>query len=213
MTGARTTLVALALGALAATPGSTADEPETSTVWSYAVPGHGPLQLDLPADWDEMARDDASHSIRFRSIGGERCEMVLAVAWSPTPDPGFNGPDAVRAVVERQGADLLDQIAESHVGLRELRGPQSGGYYFQVRDRAPKKRWAVVITRGAIGVGDLLVRFTVLTPQPKVARIRQALNMIAGSRQGPAREPPPAAAPAPRTPAETEAGSGTSGER
>jgi len=166
--------------------------------WLYPIDRHGPLLMDLPDVWQETESDDDAHIVTFRPTDYSKCEVTLEVGWSATPDPGFNEPGALRAWVEGQGEELLDQSVESRVTLHELRGPQSGGFYFTLRDRAPRRKWAVFVTRGAIGVGDLRIRFTILAPQASTPPWRQALKMIAGGRQGEAPPPPkPEAAEAP----------------
>lgn len=167
------------------------------TEWRYLIDRHGPLLIELPDALQEAERDDGTHIVRFRPTDGAKCEVTLEVGWSETPDPRFNEPEMLRAWVQWQGEELLDQSVESRVTLHELRGPQSSGFYFTLRDRAPRKKWETFVTRGAVGVGDLRLRFTILTPQANTPPLRQTLKMIAGSRQGELPPPEPAAAEAP----------------
>jgi hypothetical protein len=168
------------------------------TGWRYPIEGHGPLLFELPDALQETRRDESAHTLRFQPTDGAKFQMSLEVGWSEIPDPAFNEPAVLRAWVEGQGEELLDQSVESRVTLHELRGPLAGGFYFTLRDRSPRKKWETFVTRGAIGVGDLRLRFTILTPQASTPPLRQALKMIAGSRQG---EAPPAAPAASEAPA------------
>jgi hypothetical protein len=168
------------------------------TEWRYPIDRHGPLLFELPDALQETERDDSAHTVQFRPTDWAKFEMSLEVGSSETPDPAFNDPAKLRAWVQWQGEELLDQSVESRVTLHEIRGPQSGGFYFTLRDRSPRKKSEAFVTRGAVGVGDLRLRFTILTPQASTPPLRQALKMIAGSRQG---EPPPPEPAASETPA------------
>ena len=180
-------LAAIFLGSMPARGAET----DATTLWSYLVPGQGAVEMDLPSTWMEVVRDEESGIVRFRPSDGVKAELTLNVTWSLAPDPDFNGPSRLRSLVEAGASGFLDQAVESRYTIRELRGPHSGGYYWVLRDRAPRKKWAAYVTRGMVGVGTILLDFTLVTPQPDMPEIRQALKMIAGSRLAePEPEPP-----------------------
>lgn len=187
-------LPVIGLAVLAGTAGSgpaRAAEVERITVWSYAVPGQGALEMDVPSSWTEVRRDEKAGEVRFRPRDGAAAELTLVVSWSEAPDPAFNGPSRLQSLVDEAALAFLDQAVESRYAIRELRGPQAGGYYWTLRDRMPKKRrWAAYVTRGMVGAGTVRLDFTLLTPQSDLPEIRQALKMLAGVRQAqPGAEP------------------------
>ena len=203
MSWSRKTILIGLVAAAGLVPGGEALRPARAaegevTEWRYPIDRHGPLLFELPDALQEMERDDTARTVLFRPTDWAKFEMSLEVGWSETPDPGFNEPAMLRAWVQWQGEERLDQSVESRVTLHELRGPQAGGFYFTLRDRAPRKKWETFVTRGSVGVGDLRLRFTILTPQASTPPLRQALKMLAGSRQG---EPPPPEPAASETPA------------
>lgn len=152
--------------------------------WTYAIPNQAPMQMDLPSSWTESGRDAKNHTIEFKPTDGARAELTLQLVWKGQADPSFNGQDALRDLVGDEGHDLLDRSVESRLALKDLRGPESTGYYFTLREIAPRKKWALFTTRGAVGLGNLLVRFTLLTGQANMPETRQALKMLASGRQG-----------------------------
>lgn len=180
-------LAAILLGSVSALGA----EGEATMVWTYLIPDQGTVQMDLPSSWMEVTRDEEARSVRFRPSDGAKAELALSISWSEAPDPGFNGPARLQALVEEDARGFLDQAVESRYAIRELRGPQSGGYYWALRDRAPKKKWAAYVTRGMVGAGNVLLGFALVTPQSDMPEIRQALKMIASARLvEPEPEPP-----------------------
>jgi hypothetical protein len=161
------------------------------------IPGFGALHLPVPEDWDvgsatsvdpgaatEGVPEGAPRSASFAVSpdGPAHCEMNVSFSWTDMPDPAFNGPAALRALVDRMARAALEDSIESRYALREMRSPRGGGYYFTLRARAPRKKSQAYLTSGAFGLGNGLLRFTLLSPQPDPPEAVEAIHLIAGAR-------------------------------
>jgi hypothetical protein len=173
--------------------GARAANNEKTTLWTFPILGQGDLLLmDLPGAWNEVMRDKKDGIARFRPRSGVRAELTLRIVRSDPPDPEAGDPARIREQVEQAARDYLDQAVESRYTIRELRGPQTVGFYWTLRDRMPKKKtWAAYVTRGQIGAGSAFLDFTLLAEQSDLPELRQALKMLAGlRREEPWADPP-----------------------
>jgi hypothetical protein len=173
---------AIAIGMSLTVPARGAERPPT-TAWSFKVPGQGPVVMDLPSAWVEVSRDKKAGKVRFRPRDGVKADLNLNISWNPVADEAFNGAPALRNRVEATALDFLDQAVESRYIIRELGGPDGGGYYWSLRERSPKSPATAYVMRGMMAAGTTLLDFTLVTGQSDLPEIRQALKMIAGARQ------------------------------
>ena len=157
---------------------------------SFALGPEGSLLLPLPAAWS-MERDEdpeAILTILFTAPSGE--QLVVRAFRNPTDDPEFNTASKVWPAVERAGKTQLDSAVETRIQLVELRGTSQVGYYFTLTDRtlvgktAPPGEYRAM-TRGGLGVGDLLLLFTVLSQDSDAPAVHEALDALAAATVGP----------------------------
>jgi hypothetical protein len=174
--------VLLALGMVAVSPPLRAQEPPTSFRWSLEVPGTGTLIIDLAPGWTPNSPQGGDGLADWRATTRSRCEMTVRIVASPLPDPAFNGPTALHDFVRRQAEALLPEAIEARYTLLELRGPEAGGYYFALRERAPRRKRHAYVTQGAVGLGNLRAEFTLRSPAPDLAEIQKALKALAAAR-------------------------------
>lgn len=180
------------LGLLA--PPLRAQEEATITLRSVPIPGFGTVRVPAPADWDigtvKVAESpaDGTDGVKARSAsfpvvpdGPARCEMSVNFSWLDLPDPDFNGPAALRALVDRMARAALEASIESRYTLHEMRSPRGGGYWFSLRARSPRRKSQAYLTSGAFGVGNALLRFTFHAPQPGLPEAAEAINLITGA--------------------------------
>lgn len=172
----------LALGAGIGSPSARAQEPPASFRWSVEVPETGTLIVDLAPGWTPHSPQGGKGLADWRATTESRCELVVHVVASPVPDPAFNGPTALRELVRLQGEALLPEMIEARCTLVELRGHEAGGYYFALRERAPRRKQAAYVTQGALGLGNLRLEFTVTSPAPDLPEIHKALAALAAAR-------------------------------
>jgi hypothetical protein len=105
------------------------------------------------------------------------------VLWSKKGEPGFNSPDRVRALLEKDGKRILPKTVETKIVLQELKGVHNIGYYFSVTDKAPDPGEYRYMTQGKIGVGNLLLSFTILTRVKESESAKDALTMLREAKQ------------------------------
>jgi hypothetical protein len=168
------------------------------------------VEIDVPPGWEVIEPAEAGDVTRFAPVDGSHCDVRVEFALASGARPPIAGDDALRALVDAEAQDFLDHAVESRYTLRELHGPVAAGYYFMLRDRAPRRKGAVFLNRGALLAQNAVVRFSIETSKPDLPAIRQALKMLAGSRARVAAPPPPGSAgtPATATSASHEAGPG-----
>jgi len=174
--------VLLTLGMDVAGPSARAQEPPTSYRWSLEVPGTGTLIIDLAPGWEPNSPQGGDGLADWRATTRNRCEMTIHIVASPLPDPAFNGPTALLDLVRRQAEAFLPEAIEARYTLVDLRGPEAGGYYFALRERAPRRRQPAYVTQGAIGLGNLRAEFTLRSPASGLAEIQDALKSLAAAR-------------------------------
>lgn len=159
---------------------------EQQTEREYTVPGHGILKLRVPESWlDEIRQppDSLSPTITFTPAAGDSFKALITIIWSPTKEKDFNKPLKLQQLMEQRGQELLPTAEETKLELRGLRGPVCWGYYFSLTDKTPKPGEYKYLTQGALGAGDLLLSFTILTNEKKSPAEKDAINMLRSARQ------------------------------
>ena len=134
---------------------------EQGAIKKYPIPGHGTLELKVPASWKvkvHKPQEALPPTIIFSPAKGNDFEATISVMWSKTGEPGFNNQDRVRILVEKDGQKLLPNTVETKIALQEIKGVTNTGYYFSVTDKAPDPGEYRYMARGGIGVGDWVIR-------------------------------------------------------
>ncbi len=99
---------------------------------SYPVPGHGELQLQVPAPWKgeiPPSPGDLPPTIEITPPAGDDFDIQITPLWSPAGDPDFNRPDVMRPLIQEIGDKQLPQSVETEIRLQEMHGPALTGYY------------------------------------------------------------------------------------
>lgn len=131
----------------------------------YPIPEHGTLELNVPSSWkDEMHKpqEKMPPTIIFNPAKGDDFQVLIAVLWGKPGGQDFNSLEKVRTFVEKDGQKLLPNAAEPNIVLQEIKGVNNAGYYYSITDKAPNPGEYRYMTRGAIGVGNLFLNFTIL---------------------------------------------------
>ncbi len=157
-------------------------EPEPAIRWQHVLSAQATIEVDVPAGWEVVEPAEAGGPTRFIPVDGTHCDVVVNFGFASDHQPPIASTEALRAVVDAEARDFLDQAVESHYTLRELRGPETAGYYYALRDRAPRRKGASFLQNGALLLRTAVIQFRVETPKPDLPAIRQALKMLAGSR-------------------------------
>jgi hypothetical protein len=149
-------------------------------VRSYAIPGHGTLQLTIASGWTEHVRSSDRGLPPTLEFTDEQSGSKLLVTplWSPTDDPQFTSAEYIRVAVERSAKHVQPTAVESELVLRDIGTSSGNGYYFWATDRAPKKGEHRFMATGVVPAGKLLLSFTVLSHQQPPDGVDEALKVV-----------------------------------
>lgn len=170
-----TTLLIISVGA------SSPAIAQTASTRSYAIPGHGMLELVVPASWKDSISQPPRGlppTITFSPPTGDDFQVLVTALWHPQGDPGFNSLQNIRALLERQGQKLLAQAVEKTLVLEELKGKEASGLHYSLTDRAPKPGEYEYMTQGAVGVDELMLMFTILFRRKDAPERQAALEVL-----------------------------------
>ncbi len=159
---------------------------EQNQIRKYSIPGHATLELNVPTSWKGEApkpQDNMPPTIIFNPAKGNDFQVMITVMWSKTGDKNFNNPQNVRTLVEKNGRVLQPNAAEGKIELQEIKGVSHTGYYFSITDKAPNPGEYRYMTRGSIGVGNLLLNFTILHRVKDSQVLGDALSVLRGAKQ------------------------------
>lgn len=165
-------------------PGTTAGE---KLVRRYTIPGQGLLELMMPQSWRDSVRQSRQGlpTIEFGPTTGREFNVQVTYLWSPSRRRDFNSAKRLRPMVEAMGSGPLSRAVETTLELRELNGDSSAGYFFSLTDGQAKPGEYVYLTQGAVGVGDLLLLFTILTQTRDSEALQDGLTMLRQARHLP----------------------------
>jgi hypothetical protein len=153
----------------------------------YPVPGHGKLQVTVPAGWTAeilpSPKEGLPQTILFTPSSGPLFRLLVTPVGSPTGVPGFNTPDWIKSQITHIRDLRLATAAEKETPLHELRSRSGPGYWFAITDPAPKPGEYEHLTQGALPAGDLCVSFTVLTHTAPPEGVADALALLASVEQ------------------------------
>jgi hypothetical protein len=180
--------------------------PDPSIRWQHELTPQATVEIDVPFGWEVVEPVERGAPTRFVPVDGTHCDVLVEIGLASEAQPPIADAEALRALVDAEATGFLDQAVESHYTLRELRGAEAAGYFYALRDRAPRKKGAAFLQRGALLVRGAVIRFTIETPKPDLPAIRQALKMLAGSRVMPPLAAPDDSAATPAGSTVTQAG-------
>lgn len=152
----------------------------------YPIPGHGVLKLNVPKLWRDGINQPPNNlppTIILKPESGNSFLIGITAMWSPTQEVDFNKPSKIKHAMEQKGQGLLPKSDETELNLQGLRGPSCWGYYFSLTDKAPKPGEFKYLTQGSLGLGDLLLSFTILANDNKSKAIHEAKTMLRSARQ------------------------------
>jgi hypothetical protein len=157
----------------------------------YRIPGHGVLVLTVPTSWQEevrQPRDGLPPTITFRPEVGDEFTVLVTALWSPTREPGYNSVEKIRRMVETGGQHILPRAVEPQLELQEIRGASGGGYFYACTDKSLVDTvWTPgeyqYAHQGRLGVGDLLLAFTLLSDAKESEPVREVFTMLRGATQ------------------------------
>src|SRR5262245_44168371 len=133
---------------------------------SFPVPEHGVFKLQVPKSWkDKVSPTSGSTAptITFTGGGQQAFEMLLTTTWRTWPANPQAAAAEIWLLVQQNAERLKPRVVEKELPPQELRGASGAGYYISVTDPAPKPGEYKYMTQGTVRVGELSVKFTLLT--------------------------------------------------
>ena len=152
----------------------------------YPIPENGTLELNVPTVWKSEVHKPQTNmppTIIFNPPQGNDFQVMITVMWSKIGDQAFSSREKVRALVEKNGQQLLSNAVEGKIVLQEIKGYSNSGYYFSITDKAPDPGEYRYMTRGSIGVGSLLLNFTILHRVKDSQIVQEALAVVREAKQ------------------------------
>ena len=165
---------------------SIVDAADPKTIRKYPIPEHGTLELNVPTSWKvevHKPQKDMPPTIIYKPASGDDFQVLVTVLWSKTGEQDFNNPTKIRALVEQDGQKILSKAVETRLVVQQMRGVNNIGYFFSLTDKSPNPGEFRYLTRGAIGVGNLLLNATILHRVKESESVKDALSMLREAKQ------------------------------
>jgi len=163
---------------------------DAGAVRKYSLHGHGTLVLQVPPGWKDQIRQapgDAPPDIVLSGFEGTSFVVAVTPLWAtPSTAADFGTPKSIHGMVEQAAQAAAPRSVEGKLGIVTIGGGQGPGYYFDATDRAPKPGEFKYMTQGAVGVGELVCKFIILSDDARSVAKTKALTMLseAGWRPG-----------------------------
>lgn len=147
---------------------------------SFAIPGHGELFLDVPRIWDynfTVTDENNPPLITFYNLDKNDAEIFqlnMSVLWEDGFKRTISSPQYIRSLVQQTGADILAHSDQTELTLIEITGAKGVGYLFDLSDSKANEGEYHYLTQGAIGVGKVLLVFSLFS-NDKDAILREAM--------------------------------------
>jgi hypothetical protein len=165
---------------------SIVDAAGPKTIRKYPIPEHGTLELNVQTSWKvevHKPQEDMPPTIIYKPASGDDFQVLVTVLWSKTGEQDFNNPTKIRALVEQDGQKILSKAVETRLVVQQMRGVNNIGYFFSLTDKSPNPGEFRYLTRGAIGVGNLLLNATILHRVKESESVKDALSMLREAKQ------------------------------
>ena len=165
---------------------SIVDAADPKTIRKYPIPEHGTLELNVPTSWKvevHKPQEDMPPTIIYKPASGDDFQVLVTVLWSKTGEQDFNSPTKIQALVEQDGHKILSKAVETRLVVQQMRGVNNIGYFFSLTDKSPNPGEFRYLTRGAIGVGNLLLNATILHRVKESESVKDALSMLREAKQ------------------------------
>jgi len=156
----------------------------------FPIPGHGTLELQLPAGLDDLLEQPeggAPPAIALRPHSEAGYGAMIVVAWRESDTPNFGSPEHLRSVLESERAPYLKQVGESDAPIEKLSGDPNLGFAYLLVDRSlvgkpPEPGNWPYLRQGVVKAGDLLLKYMIFMysrdPDPAPELERMLVNAV-----------------------------------
>lgn len=153
----------------------------------YDIPEHGRLVMDVPVDWQAefyQPQDDKFPVISFYPLDGPQVfQLSVSVFWTTSELRDLTAPGNLRRFVENVGKNILPRSDQDELALEEIVGHSGIGYMFELTDSSAGPEEYPYLTQGALGVGNIVVVFSLLTREESDRLKQLTLEMLKDARQ------------------------------
>lgn len=145
---------------------------------AFSVAPHGELRFLIPEGWKDRVKPSPANmppTIElYSAVGGEFVVLMTPI------HPGTSQPrwENLRPATEALARPVVSQSVEQKADIKPLKGQQTDGYYFSVTDSAPAPGEYKYMTQGLGRVGELVIRFTILSNDPTQKIRDTALEIV-----------------------------------
>lgn len=179
-------------GSLAATSNQTTDyEVDTET---FDIPGHGELTLEVPRIWNynfTKTDEQTPPLITFYVLDADEKEIFqlnISVFWDDGYSRNVTRLEYIKDMVVEAGNNTLRYSDQSELELQEISGRHGSGYLFDLSDSSAGKEEYRYLTQGAIGVGEMLVVFSLFSNDEEGVLRAAMLRSIQSARHSARRD-------------------------
>ncbi|NWJ41358.1 MAG: hypothetical protein HXX12_10345 [Geothrix sp.] len=158
------------------------------TAQELPIPGRGTVSLVLPSEWKEVQRltpKDLPPTLAFERAGTPRGSLQVTVLWSPRNEPDFTLPERLRGFCLAGQNAFKGQTVEQELPLKTLTGSQGAGFFYEATDKAyrapagpPPPGEFPILTHGELGLGRLMLSFTIMSDAKGDPAVAEALAAI-----------------------------------
>lgn len=153
----------------------------------YPIPEHGNLVMYVPDDWNAtfyQPEGDTFPIIIFYPLEGPQIfQLTVAVFWEHSPLQDLTAPRNLRRFVESVGQEVLPQADQDELELVEFAGRTGVGYLFDLTNSEAGEGEYPYLTQGALGVGNVVVVFSLFTKDLDNNFRELSLRMLQGAAQ------------------------------
>lgn len=155
---------------------------ESTALRSFALAGHGALQLLVPQSWKTEVRQPDQQlppTLIFTASAGPAFQVLITPMYALKKTMRMPDQQEIQASVAHAAADAQKHAVEPRLSVKVMRGAAGEGFYFSATEKTPKPEQFKKVTQGELRVGELAPLFTILTNDDGEAIIGEALAMLA----------------------------------
>jgi hypothetical protein len=166
----------LALGVLSILPGA-----QAASSRAFAIPGYGRLRLQVPEAWkDELYRsaNDRPPTVIITPAAGAPFRVHINVATFAPQVVQELDAGTLRRMAESAALNAAAQTAGESPALHEIDGEALHGFFFHVREKAPREGDFLFTTHGLARLENMVLVFSIHTQPGQEDVVRAALDML-----------------------------------
>ncbi|MDP2876388.1 MAG: hypothetical protein Q8O00_09410 [Holophaga sp.] len=156
------------------------------------VPGKGHFRIALSPPWKVLKRDAPANqppTIHLERASHPRGELEITVLWDPKGISTTLSEDKLRDWTMKGNVAIVESSVEIDFPLTKFKGSDGTGFHFSATDKTytrpasgPVPGDYPVITHGVMGLGSLVISFTIFSDQKNDLSVQESLAALKLSR-------------------------------